>query len=183
MEKSRDVKAETGNCGPSGKRRREFYLSPQTSLISRALLNSASVFQILCVCVFWDKRGPPSPQEGQLRGAEKERKKGGGRGRRELRGGGVLFAQLHPNHLSPSVLVTVGWGSRGLAAGPCLTPNAAPQSPHGPHLDQPICLIINEQIQAVSEHSAAHAATGPRQCAPVREALESKRSDCKQGET
>lgn len=57
---------------------------------------------------------------------------------------GVLFAQLHPDHPAPSVLVTVGWGSKGLAAGPCLTPHTAPESPHGPHLDQPICLIINE---------------------------------------
>lgn len=35
----------------------------------------------------------------------------------------------------------------------------------------------------MSEHSAAHAATRPRQYAPLREAFESKRSNCKQGET
>ncbi|KAG7216530.1 hypothetical protein INR49_002017 [Caranx melampygus] len=85
-------------------------------------------------------RGPLSPV-GIAQSSRKGKEKGGGRGKRE-RKEGVLFAQLQPDHPAPSVLVTVGRGSEGLTAGPCLTPHTAPESPHGPHLDQPICLII-----------------------------------------
>lgn len=52
--------------------------------------------------------------------------------------------------------------SRGKKGGVSYSPSSlqwfgGPESPHGPHLDQPICLIINERIQAVSERSVAHA--------------------------
>ncbi|KAF6729429.1 hypothetical protein FQA47_025701 [Oryzias melastigma] len=44
---------------------------------------------------------------------------------------------------------------------------------HGPHLDRPICLIVNERIQAVSELRSPHATTGPRQ-SPPRAAADAK---------
>lgn len=65
--------------------------------------------QILCVCVFWDKRVPPFPHWGWLGAAETERKRGAewarGSGRR-----GALFTQLHADRPAPSVLANIGVG-------------------------------------------------------------------------
>lgn len=99
--------------------------------------------------MFWDKRSPPLPPLFLPSWVRKgEEKKGG---------------PVGPSCIQPPQCLEQGGGA--IRGSPRLPPQTAPESPHGPHLDQPICLIINEWIQAVSELSAAHAATGPRQCA------------------
>lgn len=80
------------------------------------------------MCVLGQKR-PPLPSRDSSEQQKKERKGGGGKGKREWKEG-VLFAQLHPDHPAPSVLVTVGRGSKGLAAGPCLYPSHGSRVPH-----------------------------------------------------
>lgn len=155
---------------------------PKPPLVSQAQPNSACVFQIfcVCVCVFWDKRGPLSPVGIARIGKKKERERGRkGQGWKE----GVLFAQLHPDHTAiPCAL----WGgaARGSLRDPVLLA-IQNQSPHTVRTwTSHICLIINEWIQAVSEHFADHAAARAQTMPPHSEGpSNAKRSNCKQGET
>lgn len=94
------------------------------------LLNLARFFQILCVraCVFVcvcmrvceRQKRPHSP----VGIAQRNRKEEGGRGKREWRGKGGKGGPTHPaaSRPAPSMDLTVGRGSKQLAAGPCLTP-------------------------------------------------------------
>ncbi|CAB1439212.1 unnamed protein product [Pleuronectes platessa] len=83
---------------------------------------------------------------------KKEKKKEGVRGKREEdeeeedeEEEGVPFA---PAASSSLCACSGGAGRLGAHGG---TLFLSYSSTHGPHLDQPICLIINEEIQAVSE--------------------------------
>lgn len=109
----------------------------------------------------------PLPSRGSL---EKQRWKGkreGGQGggRDPIRRGPLRSAAPK---LAPSLLEAVGWGGQQPVPAP---PHTAPGSPHSPHLDQPICLITNVSLQAVSEHSGAYTTAGSRQYGPLWEAM------------
>lgn len=87
-------------------------------------------------------------------------------------GGGVFFLPHYIQNTQPSpVLLPVGWGKNGL--GSLQDPDL---DLHSSHLDQPICLIMNEWIQSVSKHPAVHAAAIHGQCTPLRGLQNQKKS-------
>lgn len=75
------------------------------------------------------------------------------------------------------VLLTVGWGKNGMGS---------LQDPvldlHGPHLDQPICLIMNEWIQSVSKQPWSPRCRHTRTMHPTKRPSKLKKSlNCKEG--
>lgn len=76
------------------------------------------------------------------------------------------------------MLLTVGWGKNG---------TGSLQDPvldlHGPHLDQPICLIMNEWIQSVSKQPWSPRCRHTRTMHPTKRPSKLKKSlNCKEGE-
>lgn len=91
---------------------------------------------------------------------------------------GPILPQYIQNTQPSPVLLIVGWGKTGMGS---LQDNVLDL--HSPHLDQPICLIMNEWIQSVSKQPCSPRCPVHRQCTPLRRLQNQKRLNCKQGET